>query len=146
MIVLAALDPALGVPDALYEVVHLEPSTAEEERAGRVLRVHRDWLNGGLEQALANLEVIEEPAAAYIDAYRQLGLSKEADVVQEAADRVAGGDLTEPEWDALDDRYERLTYGNDGEQPDAVEAAVIIFAQRMADRFSDAVARANGCA
>jgi hypothetical protein len=144
MIVLAALDPALGVPDALYEVLHWEPSTEEEERAGRVLRVHRDWLNGGLEQALLNLEVIEEPAEQYIDAYRLLGLAEQADVVEEAAHGATGSVFTEAQWDVLDDRYGRLTYGDDGAQPDAIEEAVVLFAQRMADRFRDAVARANG--
>ena len=132
------------MPDALYEVLHWEPSTEEEARAGRVLRVHRDWLNGGLEQALANLDAIAEPAAAYIDAYRMLGLAEEADVVQEAAHGAIGGDLAEAQWDALDDRYGCLTYGHDGDQPDAIEAAVVLFAQRMADRFGNAVARANG--
>lgn len=132
------------MPDALYEVLHWKPSTEEEVRAGRVLRLHRDWLNGGLEQALSNLEAIAEPTAAYIDAYRLLGLAEEADLVQEAADGLSSGNVTEAQWDALDDRYGCLTYGADGDQPDAVEGEVVLFAQRMADRFKGAVDRANG--
>ena len=141
MIILADLDPALGVPDALYEVLHWEPSNEEQTWAGYVLRLHRDILNGGFEQALFNLEAVDEAASVYISAYRQLALLAGAAIVQNAADALGCGDRAK--LDLLDERYGRLTYGANVDQPDAIEEAVILFAKRISDRFCDAIVRAN---
>ena len=142
MIVLATLDPNDGVPDALYEALHAAPITPEEERAGRVLRLHRVWLNGGVVQALANLDAIDESAPGYIAAYRQIGLSACAEVWQ-AAHQAFFAQTLAARQDALDAEYSRLTYGDDGKSPDVIEATVVSYAQLWASHFENAVALAN---
>ena len=143
MIVLSALVPLSGVPDALSEALQWDASTDEEVLAGHVLRVHRDWLNGGLEQALSNLREIEEPIEPYIAAYQLIGLCEAADLVQEAAIGADGRDVTDAKWEGLDDRYSLLTYGEGGDQPDAIEKAVVQFAQSWPEQFRVSVEQAN---
>ncbi len=135
---LTNLDPARGVPDALYEALQWEAATREEVCAGRVLRVHRDWLNGGFEQTFANLDAIEEPSAPYATAYADLELPTVAALVTEAAAAWAAGGLADEEWDALDQRYERLTYGEGNGQDDAIEAAVVRYIQQRSAAFTNA--------
>lgn len=143
MIVIENLDPKAGVPDALYEVLHWEPSSCEEDYAGRVLRVHRDWLNGGFQQVLSNLVAIEEPVEPYIEAYHNLELIHEAELVHKASLSFSNGALTEEQWDELDNQYELLVYGADRHPYDAIEEMVILFIQKNADQFESAVERSN---
>jgi hypothetical protein len=137
------LDPSRGVPDALYEALHWAPETQEETCAGRVLRVHRDWLNGGFEQTFHNFDVIEEPAELYARAYAEVGLPTVAKLVAEASAAWANGQLTEAEWEQLDDRYERLTYGVGNDPTDAIEAALVTYIRQNGQAFSNAFARAG---
>jgi hypothetical protein len=137
------LDPARGVPDALYEELHWAPETLEETYAGRVLRIHRDWLNGGFEQTFNNLEAFEEPADIYAEAYLEVGLPTAAKLLTEASVAHSTGELSEGSWDLLDERYERLTYGSATDTTDAIEAAVVRYIQQNAQAFSSAFARAD---
>jgi hypothetical protein len=142
-IVLSELDPSGGVPDALAEALRYEPSTDEELWVGRVLGMHRDWLNGGFSQVLHNLAANEEYVALYVEAYRKVGLVDPASLLEKVADGYAAGTFGNDDWDKLDDQYGRFVYRSDENNVDSIEAAIIIFAQRTPDRFENAVKRSN---
>jgi len=143
MIVLADLDPAKGVPDQLYAALCNHSDTDEEVRAARVLRVHRDYLNGGLAQAMSNLHATDRPVALYVEAYYAFNLIAEGELIQKAASAFARIGWPEAGYEILDKEYLLLTYGKGGDEPDAVEAKVLLFAQQNARRFENAVARAS---
>ena len=137
------LDPARGVPDALYEELHWAAETQEEKYAGRVLRVHRDWLNGGFEQTLNNLCAIEESADVFAQAYAEVGLPTVAKLVAEVSVARSRGQLSDAAWDQFDERYDRLTYGPTTDTTDAIEAAVVRYIQRNGPAFSNALDRSK---
>jgi hypothetical protein len=134
------LFPERGVPDALSETLQHEAVTDCEARTGRVLRVHRDWLNGGFHQVFFNLHAIEEHPRDYVSAYREVGLRTVAKLVDEALVAwLSSAPEIDPIWDDLDDRYGRLTYGMNGEEPDAIEAAIVRFIQQHPQDFENAL-------
>lgn len=137
------LDPVRGIPDALYEALHCGAETAEEECAGQVLRIHRDWLNGGFQQTFYNLNEIEEPPEAYAKAYAEMGLPTVAKVIAEASAGWTTGQLSEDEWEQFDERYERLTYGTADGSTDAIEAAVVNYIRQNRAAFSNAFVKAE---
>jgi hypothetical protein len=137
------LDPASGVPDSLYEALHRDAKTPHEVRAGRVLRVHRDWLNGGFQQTFDNLNGTEEAAETYAKAYSEIGLPTVAKLVSEASVSWTLGQLSDVDWEQFDERYELLTYGPARVASDAIEAAVVAYIQRHGREFSSAFARAQ---
>ena len=134
------LDPALGVPDALYEELHWAAETREEMTAGRVLRVHRDWLNGGFEQTFNNLDAIEELAAEYVQSYSEIGLPAVANLVDEALAVWSAGQCSDDEWEPFDQRYKGLVYPSTTDDRDTIEAAVVRYIQRNAGAFANAFA------
>ena len=133
------LQPADGVPDALYialqdllyEPSHCEPRS-EELRTGRLLRVHRDWLNGGFAQTFYNLEASDEPFAPYVQAYADIGLTAAETIVAKAASVWPVGRLSDFDaftegseqlyktYEQLDEVYLRLTYGEGEVRPMAL--------------------------
>jgi hypothetical protein len=118
------------VPDAVY-LVSLDHAVTPEETVFRdVLVFHRDCLNGGLGQALYDLD--EKPVAPVVEAYRAVGLSDIASLLNEAFVIWQ----REHDLDQLTDRYVRLTYGEDNEQPDAVEKAALRYAQEHEGAFA----------
>jgi hypothetical protein len=141
---LADLDPNDEVPDSLY-LASLDHAVTPEEVAFRDLLVfHRDCLNGGLDQALDNRA--GEPLAPYLAAYRAVGLISVAGLIADAAAH-AGKAIRlwgwEAKWEAMIDRYQRLIYGLNGDQPDAIEAAAVRFAQQHEAAFSNVVGAAK---
>ena len=143
---LTDLDPGEEVPDALY-LASLEHAGTPEEIAFRdVLIFHRDCLNGGLAQGLDNQLDEDGSIRPYAEAYREIGLPVAAGLIETAAAHMAAqNDL--PEWEAemerLGERYQRLTYGENEDQPDTIEAAAIRFAQSNASAFTTVVSAAE---
>ena len=137
------LQPTRGVPDALSEDLQHAAETPEEGHAGRVLRIHRDWLNGGFEQTFHNLEEIEEPVDRFVQAYSEIGLVTIAALVAEAAAAWATKQLSDDDWEQLDGQYERLIYASADETADAIEGRVVEYILQHRSAFSNAIARAS---
>jgi hypothetical protein len=137
--VLANLDPDQELPDPIY-LASLDHAVTPEEVAFRdVLVFHRDCLNGGLDQAIFNLQNTGQPLDPVVEAYRSVGLSAVATLLDEAA--VAwrrGGDL-----DELTERYIQFTYGENNDQPDAVEGTAVRYAQLHETAFAGVIAAAE---
>ena len=132
---LAELDPDQELPDAIY-LASLDHAVMPEEIAFRdVLVFHRDCLNGGLDQAIFNRENTEQALAPVLGAYRSMGLSTVASLIDEASILWRSeGDL-----DELTDRYVQFTYGGNNDRPDAVERAVVRYAQLHEPAFTSIV-------
>lgn len=136
---LAKLDPNAEVPDPLY-LAALEHAVSPEEVAFRdVLLFHRDFLNGGLDQALFNLSNTGQALAPYVGAYQTIGLTTVAELIEDAASRADD----DAGFDEIDERYQRFTYGENNEQPDAVEAALVRFAQKNETAFTSVIQAAE---
>ena len=132
---LQELDPYGEVPDGLYLSAIGHAASPQENAFRDVLVFHRDFLNGGLDQALFNRRNVGERVESYVAAYRAIGLPAVAGLIEDAVVRAdAGGDL-----DECDQRYQSFTYGTNDDQPDAVEAAALRFAQQNEGAFTSIV-------
>jgi hypothetical protein len=127
------------VPDAIYLASLDHAVTAEEITFRELLTFHRDVLNGGLDQALGNAESAGR-LAPVLGAYRAAELSAVADIVEVASVRLLRGD---DDVDELTDRYVQLAYGEDNDQPDAVEGAAVRYAQTNEAAFDSIVTAAK---
>jgi len=144
------------VSDALY-LAALEFAATPEERVFRdVLVFHRDVLNGGLSQALANQG---DDLARYIAALDDIGLAPVAALVRVAMDLCERDRATYPEWQvqALTDVYIAATYNlayvchgmqTDPDFPldqtgDQVERLALKFARAKAAQFKSVIEAAS---
>ena len=128
----ADIDLDQAVPDAIY-LTSLEHAVTLEEVAFRdVLTFHRDCLNGGLDQAFDNREGTSDDLALVFQAYRTVGLSDVASLLDEAVITWR----VEDDIEKLTDRYTQFTYGEENDQPDAVERAVMQYAQLHEGAFA----------
>ena len=143
MIDILSLDPSNGVPDLLYEALHWEPATEDEARAGYVLRLHRDALNGGMHQALKNLFAIQEDAHPYVLAYKTMGLERGFALWSEALKLTEAETGSDEDWDILDEKFERLTFGEHSNEPDGVERVVMAVVLRSPAAYSNALTKAG---
>ncbi len=136
---LADLDPEQELPDAIY-LASLDHAATPQEVAFRdVLVFHRDCLNGGLDQPIFNRENTDQPIAPVLEAYRIVGLSAVASLIDEASALWRQeGDL-----DELTDQYARLTYGDNNDQPDAIEGALVRYAQLHVAAFASIITAAK---
>jgi hypothetical protein len=147
-------EPSDGVPDDLYVTLHsrlfrLEPGevSPEELAVARVLRVHRDWLNGGFDQTLGNLESSEQPFADYVQAYSEVGLTDAARIVAQAASEwppdtsLENSENELDPYEQLDQSYLQLTYPDD--LHDRIEAAIVEYIGGHREALSDAIAEAE---
>lgn len=100
------------VSESVYEAA-LDAATSPQEIAFRdVLVFHRDFLNGGLTQALSNKR---DELPQFMSAYRVLGLGWLADLIELAASSALGGvrykDFETSEIETLDSAYCAAVYG-----------------------------------
>jgi hypothetical protein len=135
------LEPSKGVPDQLSEVLQSQPATEDEKNAGRILRLHRDFLNGGIEQAISNLAAIDEVASTYCAAYQAIGLDEAFLIWKKAISLAAASQISGEQWDALDDEYDRLIYGNGAN--DAIEWTIVRYIQCNPKLFEQALIKSN---
>ena len=154
------LDEASRVPDTLYEILQeglyeqtVQPLASEEVTVARLLRVHRDWLNGGFAQTFYNLEAIGVPFEPYVLSYDEIGLARAAAIVRQAASRWEVGKFPTAEvfierseelygdYESLDTAYKGVTYGDLPD--DMIEAAVVQYVQRHSAAFANSLKRAN---
>ena len=133
------------VPDEIYLSAVRHARTPEEIAFRDVLIFHRDALNGGLDQALDNQVTDPGQLARFIQAFDLIGLGNVAALIRDghAELSLSGPTSASSEFDALADRYTLFAYGQDGDQPDAIERHAIAFAQSRSDAFSNVVARAT---
>jgi hypothetical protein len=140
--VLADLDPNEAVPDALYLAALKHATTAPEVTFRDVLTFHRHCMHGGIDLALE----VEGHPAPYIAAYRSMGLSAAADLLQAAAS-IASARFR---WPWSNSRFARLNIryvvsalprGDQG--PDVIEAAAVRYAQAHAPAFEAVVSAAK---
>jgi hypothetical protein len=150
------------VPESVYFAA-LDVATTPEEIAFRdVLVFHRDFLNGGLSQALGNQF---SSLATYVSAYRVMGLDLLADMIVLASTFAQDGksrdDFENMDIETLDSAYCAATYGlayasdlrgdikltaqDDAlkQRGDSVEQLVLRFARANRDKFRAVVAAAS---
>jgi hypothetical protein len=130
------------VPDDIY-LSALDHARSPEELAFRdVLVFHRDALNGGLDQALDNKVPDRARLTPFLHAYRLIGLNELAVLIRDAHEALLrpGEAGVGAEFEELSERYVQLTYGAEGDQPDAVERHAIAFARSRPQAFANVLA------
>jgi hypothetical protein len=126
------------VPDDIYLSASINARTPEEVAFRDVLFFHRVTLQDGLDGALTNQAADPSDLARIVDAFNLVGLAALAAVIGRAyAELCRHPEMITSEFDAWARRYMELSYGADGNQPDAVEGHAIRFAKARSAAFSN---------
>ena len=133
------------VSDALAVVAWSSAETAPELHLANALRFHRDWLNGGLQQASFNQR---DEIVQCIAAFGFFGLPAINDLVAETVRyRDQGGSEgwdyefgAEDFWEELDSRYDAWVYADGKANEDRIEQHILLYIGSHQEEFARLVA------
>lgn len=136
---------ARNLPEKMWELINLGAGvTAPEQHFIRVLWFHADFLNGGLNQVIYNVqEFAKQSPEAYARSFDELGLPTLADIVRKAAQTVTVGKTWQSVFNRdpadLDKAYKKKAFGstNPGKwRTDRVANAALRYAREHRPEFA----------